>query len=40
MVSTQIQKKEKTILEMPSPKSVKEVQMLNGRLVSLNRFLA
>jgi hypothetical protein len=25
---------------MPSPKSIKEVQSLNGRLVALNRFLA
>ncbi|XP_076943274.1 uncharacterized protein LOC143613463 [Bidens hawaiensis] len=28
------------VLKMPSPKSVKQVQTLNGRLVALNRFLS
>ncbi|KAI3682300.1 hypothetical protein L1987_82190 [Smallanthus sonchifolius] len=32
--------KVKAVLQMPSPKSVKDVQTLNGRLVALNRFLS
>jgi hypothetical protein len=28
------------VLKMPSPKSVKDVQTLSGRLVALNRFLS
>lgn len=30
----------KAIAEMRSPKTLKEVQTLNGRLVALNRFLS
>ncbi|KAI3798457.1 hypothetical protein L1987_33734 [Smallanthus sonchifolius] len=32
--------KVKAVLQMPSPRSVKDVQTLNGRLVALNRFLS
>ena len=32
-------KKIKAILEIPSPKSVKEIQNLVGRIVALNRFI-
>ncbi|KAD7478315.1 hypothetical protein E3N88_01451 [Mikania micrantha] len=32
--------KVEAVMKMPSPKSLKEVQTLNGRLVALNRFLA
>ena len=33
-------KKVKAILEMSSPKTVKEVQSLTGRIVALNRFVS
>ena len=32
--------KVKAILEMSSPKTVKEVQSLTGRIVALNRFVS
>ncbi|GJZ59337.1 reverse transcriptase domain-containing protein [Tanacetum coccineum] len=33
-------KKTKAVLQLPSPRTIKEVQSLNGKLVSLNRFLS
>ncbi|GKD26614.1 reverse transcriptase domain-containing protein, partial [Tanacetum coccineum] len=32
--------KTKVILQLPSPQTIKEVQSLNGKLASLNRFLS
>nr|GFA52171.1 reverse transcriptase domain-containing protein [Tanacetum cinerariifolium] len=33
-------KKTKAVLQLPSPQTIKEVQSLNGKLASLNRFLS
>ena len=33
-------KKIKAILEMPSPKSIKDIQRLVGRIAALNRFIS
>ncbi|GJS19889.1 reverse transcriptase domain-containing protein [Tanacetum coccineum] len=32
--------KQKAVLQLPSPRTIKEVQSLNGKLASLNRFLS
>ncbi|GJX54842.1 reverse transcriptase domain-containing protein [Tanacetum coccineum] len=32
--------KTKAVLQLPSPRTIKEVQSLNGKLASLNRFLS
>ncbi|GKB86575.1 reverse transcriptase domain-containing protein, partial [Tanacetum coccineum] len=32
--------KTKTVLQLPSPRTIKEVQSLNGKLASLNKFLS
>ena len=34
------QKKTKEVIELPSPRTLKEVQSLNGKLAGLNRFLS
>ena len=33
-------KKIRAVLEMTSPKTVKEIQMMIGRIVALNRFVS